>query len=192
MKKTLALFVLTGCMGLLNAQGNYGGQGQMQGQPMQGQPMMQGGNQGGYQNSYQGGSSYSGSTQQNGSQGQYAGVSDQALSSQIQNMLSSPQYQNKYSNVTANLNSGNVTLQGMVNSQDDKDSLGALIGGINGVKSVSNQVTIQGQVGGQGYGPQSGYQGYSPQGNYNGSNQGNYQGNYQGGSPQSGSPQSNY
>lgn len=164
MKKIFAFFVLTSCVGLLHAQDSSN-----QGQPQQGQPPQRGGYQGGGTSYSSGSVQYSSHDQpssQNGVQGLMGGITDQALTSQIQNWLSSGQYQGKYNNVTATINSGNVTLQGTVNSQEEKDALGALVGGVNGVKSVTNQVTVQGSSQGN-----SGSQSNSSQ-----SNSGSYQG----------------
>lgn len=136
MGKIFALFILTASMNLLHAQG-VSNQNQ-QGSSSQSTGSMQ------YNNQVQPGVHNQGAQGQYGTQGhQNSGVTDQMLNSQIQNLLSSSQYQNRFSNVTATVNTGNVTLQGTVSSQDDKDALGALIGGINGIRSVYNQVTLQ-------------------------------------------------
>lgn len=162
MKKALMLLAITGCAGFLHAQGPYYQQDtssyQAQPQQIQKPPAnnMQQGN--GKNNSY---SSYS-QEQNNSSQP----TSDQSLQSTIQNALQSAQSQNKYKEVSATVNSGNVVLSGSVDAQADKDALGGMIGGINGVRSVTNQVTVKGN------GQQGSSQGYSNQPRSNGNAQG--------------------
>jgi osmotically-inducible protein OsmY len=138
MKKFFILAMLASSAGLLHAQGYNNSQNQYGSR-------QQYGNQSQYNYQYGQG--------QYGQSMQYGDTSDQSLTSQIQNTLSSSQYQGKYNNVNASVNSGNVTLTGTVNSQNDKDSLGSIIGGINGIRSVNNQVQVQGMGQGQGYRP---------------------------------------
>jgi hypothetical protein len=128
MKKVFILFLLASAAGVLHADDTTGSSSQSQGTK---------GN----------GSSYSGALQQYGNQGQTSSdqtqgtATDTQLSSKIQSALGI--IQGKYDNVTVTISGGNVTLQGTVNAQADKDSLGSLVGGISGVRSVNNLVTVQ-------------------------------------------------
>lgn len=171
MKKFFILAVLAASAGILQTQG-IANSGYYQGQPQQG-----------YNSQYGGQGQYGGTQGMPYQNGQSGDTSDQGINSQIQSTLNSSQYQGRYSNVQANVSNGNVTLSGTVNSQDDKDRLGGIIGGINGVRSVTNQVQVQGNgSSGNGSSYQGGYGGNHGYGN--GSTQSNY--------PSSTSPQSNY
>ncbi|HEY4832443.1 MAG TPA: BON domain-containing protein [Waddliaceae bacterium] len=170
MKKIVAIFILTSCASLLqadysngNAQGNN--------YPSQTQRMQNQSPGNGYSSSYE---STQTKTMQSKSQNGGAsktqnGSSDQVLYAKIQNALSNSSYMGKYDNVTASVSNGNVTLQGSVNSQDDKNTLGAIVAGIDGVKSVTNQVTVQG-----GNGSQKSGKGYSSSSNSSSSYQSKY------------------
>lgn len=157
MKKILTLVVLSSTAFALHADYKNGdSRGQYPGQQYQGQSPQQPIQGRGYSSTYETAPStstqsstttqsrtYSSTPYQGGAAPQqYGGNSDQALLSKVQSTLSG----SKYSNITANVKNGVVTLQGDVSTVEDKVSLGALIGGIDGVQSVNNQVTVQGQM----------------------------------------------
>lgn len=150
MKKLATLVVLTTCAAALNAQpvqqGNGWGSGYSNGNGYTGGNGYVGGN------GYTGGNGYnysSSTTQYGASTTTLNGTTDDILKTQVQNALAT--YQAKYQNVTVTLSGGNITLQGTVGSQDDKNALGSLVGGIPGVRSVNNLVTVQGDTTTQSY-----------------------------------------
>lgn len=135
MKKVFLLSALTTCLSLAQAQAAVTGP-----TPSPSPAPQTGGSQWG--NPSNGSRHYAPPPTTYDTQGTYGNIDDQSITTQVQNTLGS--YQSKYSNVTVSVASGNVTLKGSVNSQEDKDNLGALVGGINGVRSINNQVTVQG------------------------------------------------
>lgn len=165
MKKILALCVITSCASFLQAETSNTNLQQKRTQTQAQQTPTQGGGYSSYEsnptNSTQN-KTYPGQAYQNGTPPQHTSsvINDQTLSSKIQNTLSGT----KYSNITAKVDKGVVTLQGVVSLPEDKVSLGALIGGIDGVQSVNNLVTVQGN-GASNYESQNSHN--SPQG-YNG------------------------
>ncbi len=67
-------------------------------------------------------------------------ISDADLTSQIQDSVTS---KNGYENVNVRVTNGQVTLQGSVNSSSDKQKIEKDIRTIDGVKGITNQITVQ-------------------------------------------------
>jgi osmotically-inducible protein OsmY len=146
----------------MQEQGNQGYFDNRQGQNYQGnyQTSYQGqnyqeGNQGYYDNRQSQGGYYD-----NGQQGQgyyenteysnqvqpstdQKNVSDQEIQKKVQSSLSS-WFSKEYKSVTSNVNNGNVTLQGTVNTLEEKKKLDETVRKIDGVRQINNQVVVTG------------------------------------------------
>lgn len=72
-----------------------------------------------------------------------AGISDQKIEKQVRDQLSSGWFAKGYEQVDVQVNNGIVTLQGFVNSQEDKNKLEQEVRKIDGVTNVNNQLNIQ-------------------------------------------------
>lgn len=68
-------------------------------------------------------------------------VSDQELQKKVRDSLSS-WFSNDYKNVSADVNNGNVTLRGSVNTNDDRKKIEDKIRKIDGVRQINNQITV--------------------------------------------------
>lgn len=156
MKKIIALAVLASCTSLFACGDSYQGQ-YSQGyqgssyapQGYQGSYGSQGyegsyGSQGQYSQGYQGsyGSQGYGNTSNENMDNSMNMNSDQKMAAQIKDDLKS-MFSNKYNNVNVSVRNGQVTLQGSVATQDDKNSLEQKVRGMNGVQNVINQVNVQ-------------------------------------------------
>ncbi len=69
-------------------------------------------------------------------------ASDMQLNTKIRNEVSRGILWDSYKKVTLNTNNGNVTLDGTVDSQSDKDKLINSVKKVDGVKSVQSNLTI--------------------------------------------------
>lgn len=68
---------------------------------------------------------------------------DRDLTNKVQDSFRSA-FSDKYDNVSVSVNNGNVVLTGSVASQDDKNSLEEKVRSVPGVKSINNQIRVQG------------------------------------------------
>jgi osmotically-inducible protein OsmY len=82
------------------------------------------------------------SEQQKGSD-KSAQKSDQEIASKIRDKISSGWFAKGFDQVNVQVNNGNVTLQGFVNTQEDKDKVEKEVRNIDGVKNINNQITVQ-------------------------------------------------
>jgi osmotically-inducible protein OsmY len=73
-----------------------------------------------------------------------AQVSDDALTAKIQNKIGS-----KYSQVTAQVSNGVVSLQGSVKTWEEKQQIENQIRNVNGVKGVNSQIVVEESRGGE-------------------------------------------
>lgn len=69
-------------------------------------------------------------------------VSDQELNKKIQEKLSSGWFSKGFQNVSFDINNGNVTLRGSVDTLENKNKVEDSVRKIEGVKYVTNQITI--------------------------------------------------
>lgn len=69
-------------------------------------------------------------------------VSDQELNKKIQDALSSGWFSKGFQNVSAEVNNGNVTLRGSVDTLENKNKAEENVKNIDGVKQVNNQISI--------------------------------------------------
>ena len=74
-----------------------------------------------------------------------AQMPDAELAKQIQDKLDSGWFSKSYAGVTAQVNNGNVVLQGQVASWEDKSKLESEIRNMKGVASLNSQITVRDQ-----------------------------------------------
>lgn len=75
---------------------------------------------------------------------------DQAIYAKVKEALSSGWFSKGYQNITYSVSSGNVNLGGTVATIDDKNKIEENVKKIDGVKNINNQITVTGQVNGNG------------------------------------------
>lgn len=69
--------------------------------------------------------------------------SDQALSEKISKVLNEGRRLKKYENVSFYVSYGNVTLQGTVDTLDDKNQIKRDVLAVPGVRQIDNQITVE-------------------------------------------------
>lgn len=79
-----------------------------------------------------------------GQNDQAASQDDIALLSQIRDALHN-KFQNKYDGLQLTVSNGKVTIQGVVRSQQESDEVEKVVGLVGPVRSVNNQLMVQGQ-----------------------------------------------
>lgn len=72
-------------------------------------------------------------------------VPDQEISKNVQDLLEPGVFSKGYPNVKFNVNNGNVTLRGTVDTQDDKTKIEDNVRKVKGVRQVNNQITFMGK-----------------------------------------------
>lgn len=69
-------------------------------------------------------------------------VSDQDIKAKIQDSLNGGWFAQGFNNVSFEINNGNVTLRGTVDSMDNKNKIEENVKKMDGVKQVNNQITV--------------------------------------------------
>lgn len=69
-------------------------------------------------------------------------VSDQEINRKIKEALDSGWFSSGFKNVSYDVNNGNVTLRGSVDTQENKKQVEDNVRNINGVRQVNNQITV--------------------------------------------------
>lgn len=72
-------------------------------------------------------------------------VSDNEILNRIRKKIGSGWFSNEFEKVSYDVNNGNVLLRGTVNSLDEKDKAEQNVKKIEGVKSVTNEITVTGK-----------------------------------------------
>lgn len=70
-------------------------------------------------------------------------TSDQEIAKNIRDKISSGWFAKGFDQVNVQVNNGNVTLQGFVKTQDDKEKVEKEVRNVQGVKNVNNQIVVQ-------------------------------------------------
>jgi hypothetical protein len=69
-------------------------------------------------------------------------VADKDIFAQLQKKLGPGWFSKGYENVSFDVRNGNVLLRGSVDKMEDKDKVEKIVRGIDGVKSVTDQITV--------------------------------------------------
>ena len=78
-------------------------------------------------------------------------VSDKEIQDKLQKKLGSGWFSKGYENVSFVVNNGNVLLRGTVETAEDSRKVEDTAKGIDGVTSVTNQITVTGKKSSSGY-----------------------------------------